>query len=275
MQNDTLEKIALAGAVISILLFSLILGYSGISSGSAVNIQNSLIMAFLASSPIDFLTPLIFGILSFVFLAMFFAFLSAYGYFSDDRRTGLIAGIAGALITIVIFHSITSIFLAIGLLLSSVYVVPLANTYSKELKRWIRFRVGSNAIGKALMIMNVAIALGVFLSISINAQYYQDSFQSELRTTMRDAIGAQTSSLTASQLPAAQQAILQQQLDAQIDQQIEKALSTPFFVAYFRWLPAIAALSVWIILEFLRNILLSNVGGVFTSVLIHACGKKK
>jgi hypothetical protein len=255
-----LEKIAVFGSLFSFIVFVFLLKQSGVSVGSIVNIQNSFLRSFLGGSgAFDFIIQtFLSAIVAVLLLVLSLAFLSSYGYFEANKKLGMIVGIIEAAILLVFFPSLAGIFIALSLLLISPYIILLANTYGKELKRWINFRVGSNSIGKVFLIFNLFVALAVFLAVYANASFYQQSFREQLTELISQSVENEVQSGVGGFVTE----------DA-IQQQAEQVVqSSPIFAAYFRWLPVLSALSVWVILEFLRNLLLSNVGGIFTSVLI-------
>ena len=69
--------------------------------------------------------------------------------------------------------SILFLFFGFGLFVSCLYVIPLGETYKKELKKWKKFRVGSNAVSKSLFVLFLFIFLSSFISFSTNDSYKQ------------------------------------------------------------------------------------------------------
>ena len=69
--------------------------------------------------------------------------------------------------------SILFLFFGFGLFVSCLYVIPLGETYKMELKKWKKFRVGSNAVSKSLFVLFLFIFLGSFISFSTNDSYKQ------------------------------------------------------------------------------------------------------
>jgi hypothetical protein len=250
-----IEKISMAGSVISFLAGSLILKLNGISAGSAIGTQNSIFMLFLSGSAVA-ISPLLWILLALVFIVASLAFLSFYGFCNDDGRPATIAGIINAGISMVIFQSILGVFFGFAMLAAAGFVVKLSNTYSRELKRWVRFRSGSNSIGKALLLINLAVSAGLAISLAASQADFRASFREELGKTMESSIGSLEG-------PSAEIA------RSQIDKSLDSALNSPFFVSYFRWFPVITALGAFFILEFFRNLVFSNLGGLFTLILLH------
>ncbi len=65
------------------------------------------------------------------------------------------------------------LFLAMGLFLASLYVIPLGETYEQELKKWKKFRIGSNAVSHALLVMFIFVFIGSLVSFYTNDSYSQ------------------------------------------------------------------------------------------------------
>ncbi len=74
--------------------------------------------------------------------------------------------------------SILFLFFAAGLFAACLYVIPLGETYFQELKKWKRFRVGSNAVGKGLLVMFLFVLLGSYVALSTDKQYGERFYES-------------------------------------------------------------------------------------------------
>jgi len=273
MKFSKYEILIITGASISFLIFAIILKLSNISVDSLVNLQNNILKTAIVQtagmSTTDSLAVLLsqfVGIfISFLFLVLGFVFLSTYGFFIKDSRfknislwVGFITGIISFIIFSIIFHSLMSIFLSVAVLISSIYIIPLANTYGKELKKWIFFRVGSHSVSKVLLIINLLIALGIFISVLANQQFYKQSFENEI------------TDIAASMIPQTNNSIIKEEIGKQISVSLQKS---PIFESYFRWLPVISALGIWVILEFLRGLIFSNFAGLFSTTMIRLKNK--
>lgn len=256
MNLESKEKIALAASAIAFLVSAAAIKINGFSTNSVVNIQNTILrnMFLQSQSTLGAISlvvlPFIAILLALVFLTVALAVLAAYGYYSSETRIGAVAGAIGAIIYIAVLGvSITSAAFAIGVFLVSYYVVPLSSTYGRELKRWVRYRTGSNAVGKALFVLNIIIAAGVFVAVLANLAAYQESFRQDFTQSLVAAVG---------NAPG-----------VNIEERVAAALNqAPLFQSYFRWLPVLTALGAWIILEFLRSIVLSNIAGAATHFMI-------
>lgn len=90
--------------------------------------------------------------------------------------------------------SILFLFFALGLFVSSLYVIPLGETYKKELKKWKKFRVGSNAVSKSLFVLFLFIFLGSFISFSLDNSY-QQLFLNTTVSSITNIVGAEMSNL--------------------------------------------------------------------------------
>ena len=245
-------------AAFSFLAFAAALRISGVSASTLVGMQNIFLKSFVAQSATEIMSllvlPFISVFIAFIFLVLGFAFLCLHGYKSGDYRTGIYSGIFGAVFVVLATGtSLPGIFLAAALIISSAYIVPLSYTYSKELKKWVFFRVGSNAIGKALMIINMLLALGIFLSVASNMSFYGASFRNDIKQSMTDIAMASAPASIPDRAA----------LEAKVAESVD---SMPIINSYVRWLPILTAVLAWFALEFLR-LLLSNIGGIFTKIL--------
>jgi len=273
MKFESKEIFTLAGAAISYILFVVLVSVSNLSVNSLVNLQNYLLKSAIlrteGSGTINaisiILQPFFSILLAIILLVLFFSFLSSYGYFDINKKLGLAAGLITAVITLIVFPTITGAFLAISLIVACFYITPLANTYGKEFRKWVKFRVGSNAVGKALLIFNVLLALGIFFSVLSSSQFYQSSFKNELKSTLTE--------IALAALPAAG---VPNDVKTEVESRVANSVeNSPLINAYLRWLPVLSALGVWVILEFLRNIIFSNIGGLFNYVLSTFHEKRK
>jgi len=88
--------------------------------------------------------------------------------------------------------SILYLFFGMGLFVSSVYIIPLGETYKMELKKWKKFRVGSNAISKALFVLFLFVFLGSLISFSVNDSYRQLFFNTSV-SSITNIINAEMS----------------------------------------------------------------------------------
>ena len=258
------EILAMAGSLICFAIFLIILYSSGLSVGSLVNIQNYFLSGMITQTAgmttldamISLMAPFISALLAFVFLVAGFAFLSSYGFIKSYSRLGLTSIVIAVLIIILFSFSLLSIFLSAAIIISSVYIIPLSNTYGKELKRWIFFRTGSHSISKALLITNILITMAVFSTISISLDYYQQSFKEDLSNTMTSMIASSFSE----EIPS--------DLSEEVNQSIASLFESPMIGAYIRWLPVLTSVLVFFVLEFFRSLIFSNIGGFFTDILI-------
>ncbi|MFH0949066.1 MAG: hypothetical protein V1802_01105 [Candidatus Aenigmatarchaeota archaeon] len=255
------EKIAIAGFVVSVILFAVLMKISGFSTGTIVNMQNSLFKsALVQGSPIQAfnaaVTSVFTVLLAIVMLVLGFSFLSSYGYYKSNYKIGLISSVSVVFILFVMNASVASIFLSIAIIISAAYIIPLSNTYGKELKRWIHFRVGSNSVSKILMITNILVALGIFFSVASGLESYQSSFKEEITEMTMGMISVPIESGDVA---------TKEMIKDKISDFVE---NFPMMKTYMQWLPAIVAFEVWVALEFLRAFIFSNIAGLFSYVLI-------
>lgn len=256
------EKITAAGCIVSFAVSAALVKFSGFSVPAAVNFQNSLLKKMIIDTAgsgtlgsINALLGYFAGILlALVFLTLAFSFLAAYGFYENRKKAGLVLSlIGGAIFFFFLGFTLASLVVAAGIVAAGYMIIPLAYTYGQEFKKWIRFRVGSNAVGRALFLFNLVVALAVFVAVLAGLQAYQAEFRSDMKESI--------SAIIAPTLPAG---IDPRNVDALIDQQIS---SSPLFAAYARWLPVLSAVGVWFLLEILR-LFLPFAAGAFTSALI-------
>lgn len=246
-------------ASISYIICLVFLKFSGFSTASIVNFSNHIIKSMIFSASTGtwgalnlLFTPFLFVLTALVFLTLAISILAYY----RSEPVANASGIAAALAALVLFPTVAGIFLALALFLCS-YASRVSVIYAKEMKKWVGFRLGSNTVGKALMIANVLIAIGVFSSVIVSQSNYENSFREELRSSV---------SALALSLPGAS-AMSPEALDERVSATAETLSGSRFFAAYIAWLPISSAFMTWIILEFLRNLVFANLGGLFTSLM--------
>ena len=174
MKTEILEFIFIS------VLFSLgflVLYISNVNLNSITLLQASFIKIFTLGVQehsafevfISTFSEILTAILSFIIFCFALSFLSVRKI--GNLRYFLIIPIF--LSGILFNFSILFLFFGFGLFVSCLYVIPLGETYKKELKKWKKFRVGSNAVSKSLFVLFLFIFLGSFISFSINDSYRQ------------------------------------------------------------------------------------------------------
>ena len=254
------ERFTIIGAAVCFVLFSVIIAVSGFSLGSMVNAQNMFLGGFLSQNSVSSVLSGLFGyilapIVALLFLVLGFALLSSYGYHNDKKFVAFIPAIIGAIAARILFRSVTSLFVAAGMIIGSVYTINISNVYAKELKKWSFFRTGSNSISKALMVFNVLVFIGLVLAVYASLPAYQQNF----RHGFVENVISSTPGF--SDLGEVGQQQLRNYIESTID-------ASPLLGSFLRWLPLIVGFGAWVVLEFLRTFVFSNIGGIFTSILI-------
>ena len=258
--NEDKGKLVFSFSFASFLASLILLRLSGFSSSTIVNLENYVIKSIMLSSSdtftalYTFLRPFFLVFLALIFLVLAVSILSYYGCRRDDTM-GRNVGIISMIFTLVLFPAVAGIFLAVAVFFCSFYSTKLSSAYSKELKKWVAFRIGSNTVGKVLFIFNILIVIGVFLSVLASQNVYATSFRQDITETMRSVAVA---------LPGAS-AIPSEVLNERIETAVQ---TSPIFASYITWLPVTSALTTWIVLEFLRNVVLANIGGLFTYLML-------
>jgi len=98
--------------------------------------------------------------------------------------------------------------------------------------------------------------MAVFSTISISLDYYQQSFKEDLSNTMTSMIASSFSE----EIPS--------DLSEEVNQSIASLFESPMIGAYIRWLPVLTSVLVFFVLEFFRSLIFSNIGGLFTDIII-------
>ena len=262
IKMDKNEKAIFSISFLSFLTSLLLVRMSGFSSSSMVNLENYIVRSLTLqtstntfSTVYTFLSPFNMIFLALVFFVLGISILSYYGYKKNNEDLGKLLGIVSAVFTLILFPTIMGVFIAISIIFCCIYSPKLSSMYSKELEKWVFFRTGSNTTGKILFIVNIIILIGVFVTVSANQQAYEASFSQDITESMR---------AIALRLPGAS-SIPSQTLDERLASAVQ---SSPLINSYIVWLPVTTAFTIWVILEFLRIILLANIGGIFTYIML-------
>jgi hypothetical protein len=268
-KRTSLEKITIAGSLLSFVISAAFMKFSGFSVDSIVNLIASLMkMAIIGpSSGSSGTMDMVYFVggyflnaaIAIAFLVLAFAFLASHGFYEPHKKMGLVlAALGGLIFFLFLGFTLASLLVAVAVIISSYMVIPMANNYGKELKSWIHFRVGSNTVSRAHFAFNVLLALTVFLAILSNQAFYSTSFKSEIKDSMSLVIrGSMPSGVDSAAA------------NALIDQKLNEFIASPLISAYVTWLPVVAAFSVWALLEILR-LFMPFIAGAFTSIIIKA-----
>ncbi|MBI4174153.1 MAG: hypothetical protein HY517_00785 [Candidatus Aenigmarchaeota archaeon] len=252
------DKVSILYISVSFFFSALLLKASGFSVSSIVNLSNHIIKSIIFSASTDtfgalrlLLSPFLFVLLGLAFLALSIALLAVRG-----TDVGKFSGIVAGIISVALFPSVAGAFLAVAVFLSFM-LAPKFSLLAGEAKKWKKFRLGSITAGKALMVFNLLIAAGVFSSVLISQPQYELSFKNEMKESVR---------ALALSLPGAS-SMSPEVLEQRINSTADTLTGSSFFAAYIVWLPISAALTAWIVLEFLRNIILANLCGLFAYLM--------
>lgn len=199
--------------------------------------------------------------------------------------------------------SIMFLFLGLGLFISLLYVIPLGETYFQELKKWKTFRVGSNAVGKGLMILFIFVFVGSYITFSIDRHYgneFYDGMEKSVSTIALKEVNTMANqqnnsvlneqiindsmqeikkeypNLTEQQY-SSMEIELRQRLNntkispssqGQTEALIRASLkSSPLMNSLVVLFPLFFSFTIWATLEFSRNLFFSPISGIFTYVL--------
>lgn len=271
MQNklSSIDKAVIAGTFASFLVAFLVLRLSSFSASTMVNSQNYIVKTMILSTTgmttlaaiYTALKPFTYVFISLIFFSLAISILSFYGSRNNNKKVGIITGLLSAGCAVVIFETLWGAFLGVAVFLCCYYTPQFSDTYSKEFKRWVFFRTGSNTAGKVMFMANILISIGLFLTVLQSQAAYEVTFRQDLTDSMRAIV---MSTPGASLLP---QDTLNQKIDSSIS-------SSNLFQSYIRWLPVMTAFSAWVVLEFLRNVILANLAGILTFILMKKTEKK-
>ncbi|OYT43638.1 MAG: hypothetical protein B6U88_00375 [Candidatus Aenigmarchaeota archaeon ex4484_56] len=273
-----------------------ILYLSNINLQTIVLLQSKLIEFFVLGTQVmskselivNIFSPIIYSIISFLIFSAGLTLLSV-------RKIGNIK----YLLAIPIFSSgvlfnfsIPFIFFAIGLYIANLYAIPLGETYFLELKKWKKYRVGSNTIGRVFFIIFLITSIGCFISFSINDSYQNLFMNSTIdgikKVTKAELTNIQMNSdtdmlideymenfrneypdLTEEQYAQVKEQIRKniknQNSNINITQSIDKIIKNSIMLSSFlSWFPVIMAIVIWLFLEFIRTVIIIPLSGIFS-----------
>ncbi len=259
-----MKKDDTAVTVITVILFLAsfaVLKISEFSVLSLVNFQNYFIETMIVSTigmgtleAVNFaIQPFLLVLVSLLLFVAGLSVLAAYGF--KKEFSGLIPGAIGAVVVVVLFQTVAGAFFALAVFLSSFLTPNISSVYGRELKRWIPFRVGTSTVGKVMRFSNLIIVLGILSTVLLSQSFYEQSFKSDLSNSMKTI---------AISIPGAEM-IPSDMLEERISSLIDES---PMLEAYTRWMPVTTAFGAWVTLEFLRSVLLANVSGLFTFLIL-------
>jgi len=202
-------------------------------------------------------------------------------------------------------YSILFLFFGSGLFVACLYVIPLGETYFLELKRWKFFRVGSNAVGKGLLVLFLFVLVGSYVALSTDKQYgerfYESLSESISNMALREVENAQAQQeypadsgelfvkesmnqmrIDYPNLTEAQYLQMESQLTEEINaagqasaaskEDVEGLVgaslkNSPLLNGLLLWFPLFFSFTIWATLEALRMLIFSPISGVFTYIL--------
>ena len=263
MNIKKIDVLVILGSLISFVLFFVLL--RDISTGHLIQMQTKILGQILIETQgftifetlFSLISPFLLPFLGLAFLVLGFVILAFYGK-QYQNHIGILIGAISAVLSLLFFSfSLVSIFVGISLFVSCIYILPLANTYFKEFKKWKKFRLGSRTVSTILLIFNIVLAVGVFTEVHLNSEY-KENYKEDLTDTITQ-IGARSTPMD----PTGQ-------IDKEtIKEAFEKKIKdSPLVESAIRLLPLTIAAMVWVILEFLRTIILGNLGGGLSYIIL-------
>lgn len=109
----------------------------------------------------------------------------AYGALNgEDKRLGFSVGISGVFSLFLFNFTMGALLLAVAIMASCLLSTGLGFTFFQELRKWKPYRTGTYSVGRMLLIINILIALSVFVSATTNLQHYEDTYKQQTRETI-------------------------------------------------------------------------------------------
>lgn len=217
-----------------------------------------------------FAFPLVAAVLAFSVLAVFGMSVG------DDKRIGPAASAVGSMLGVAYAGvTFTSIAFALGLIAASAFVTGSALRTYQVTTKWKNYESAKRAAGKGFLIVNVALSIGVFLTIFTNAQFYTDLYLKGIQEGVGSLIESELSDAQlVERLPAnvrekydalppeRQKAFLQEYRELIADQTFAPQDSNGIFAKLVTAYLYAAPLVVFGALELLRSFVLSPLAGV-------------
>jgi len=192
--------------------------------------------------------------------------------------------------------SILFLLFSFGLYVASLYSITFGETYKKEIKKWKSFRIGSKAVSEALFFAFLFIFLGSLLTFSIDETYKQ-TFMNTTISGLKNIIKSEIENFEINSAKLKEEIIksqmekireqypnLTEQQYAEIEKDLENSMGNLTTFSFkptesliesslknsliinslSYWFPLFMSFTIWILLEFLRNFLLSPISGLFS-----------
>jgi hypothetical protein len=311
MMNERVNREILIFLFASLAIFSgfFVIYESGISLSYLVSLNSDIPMKMFSIQDSQSISGFIQSNFNSLFVAIFGLVLicltlSILSISHSGRYKYLLA--APIFLSGILFNfSILFLFFGAGLFIACLFVIPLGETYFQELKKWKRFRVGSNAVGKALFVVFLFVFVGTYIALSLDARY-GENFSKGMENGISDIVLNEVENMQSNQnigtgeqqikksmlqvridypnLTEQQYAEMEKNLRASLSSNLQKAgpskeevgalvaaslKSSPLFSSVLVWFPLFFSFTIWISLEFLRSFFLSLISGVFTFILLH------
>ena len=140
------------------------------SSGASDAVLNSL------TGSLTYLIP-------FIPITIAFCIFVFYGVnFGEDRRLGLLSCLVSSVVgMIIVGPSITSLIFALSIMICGALITPLSIMYLEELKKWRKYRIGSKAINKCFLLINLLLFFALFVNVFFEIEYYNDVYTNETK----------------------------------------------------------------------------------------------
>jgi len=278
-----------------VVLSGIIIKISGFSINDAVLFQTTIISKMLIEtrgmnaleSLNELLKPFLIPFISLIIISISIGIISTI----KDFKRKFILSLISSFIILIIFRSYMGFFFAMAVILSSL--------------------LSSKSINLSLVIFNLIMAIGIFVVVSNNSLIYENSFKTELGNILIPIVSNEVENIQNMTYQAGISIINQEKealvyatqtsqlsdkdkvisdiynnfnyitdefekkqkdinVTSYVDETIEKS---QIFSAFIRWLPFSTALTIWILIEFLRSLFFRRIGD-FTKNIIEKKNKK-
>jgi|GEM_PF-1840448 len=235
-------------------------------SGASKAILSSLISPFL------FIIP-------FIPITLAFSILIFYGvYFGEDRKLGLFSSLIPSVIGIVILGpSVTTLLFSLSLIICGILCTSLTVMYLDELKKWKKYRIGERTIGKLFLIINLFLFFALMINVVLQIDSYNSFYKEETKNLVSSLVPELgTGNMTTEGfdlLPPEQQEAIRQEYsnitESQkefVDSKVQEMIESEKISSLINFFIFLMPFTVFALLELLRILVLSTLGGLISTI---------
>lgn len=262
---DKNRIVAIAGFLVFAGLALALISRAGITPGFLDEILlKSIEMSLSQKMPFDIAT-ILGGI---VLLSLSFAFVSSYALIREKTDPAIL-GASAVLFALMVAAGgtgITSIALGFGIFLSPLVIQYVATDDKKAYKEFRAGRMTSHAVGTAMLVISLLVAVSVFYTTSADASYADKAIDSVVDATMVLAVGGQSQQV--SQIPGGEEIFREKMKEVK-----EQLKSMPMFAAFKAYFPHMSALTVFSAIQLAGMIVIAPLSGLFGWILYRFMAK--